>query len=396
MGAAAWLTAALAAIALLALWGAVENMWHAEQVSQESREIRRLEMRQRARRVGVVLPDSPPSGARLRLGPRGIRLRSPPRLPDPETLSLMALEVSSRLQSGEDLTGAWARTWERCGSGPLLGVEVSGVPHNLLQAGRRKDDIAVSGAQALVTACRFSFLVGAPLAGVLQQVADGISRSARARQAQDQAFTGPQMSARILTALPLLAIVGGEALGAHTLEWFAGGGLGTLCALAGLVLLALGHGSTRRMMSAARARSADEMEATILCDLARSGLQVGAAIPSILSALGKAVDEPALPRIAKELVMGAGWAEAWEPIPARAGLLAQGLQPGWEQGVSPILLLEHAAQQSREKHLARAEEEAARLAVKLVVPLGLFLLPAFVVWGVIPVVVSLFGSQLGL
>ena len=64
----------------------------------------------------------------------------------------------------------------------------------------------------------------------------------------------------------------------------------------------------------------------------------------------------------------------------------------------------HASSQSRpqsssaavRQQTRRADERAAEeLAVRLVMPLGLCLLPAFVCWGVVPVVMALLGAGPG-
>lgn len=64
------------------------------------------------------------------------------------------------------------------------------------------------------------------------------------------------------------------------------------------------------------------------------------------------------------------------------------LRPGWEDGASPTALLVGTAAALRAGRRAADEEAAERLAVRLVVPLGLCHLPAFVVLGIAPVVAS--------
>lgn len=333
------------------------------------------------------------------------------RTHSPNDLALMALEVSSRLRAGGNLASAWEQTWNRNGKDSFQGIEVSGAPKNLLATQSSKSggvhgrtwqrfvraadrlDLAESGSAAIVAACRFSFLSGAPLADVLEQVAEGLVQATRGREAQDRAFTGPRLAARVLTSLPFLAIVLGELLGLGSVAWFFAGGIGTAALVCGLTLSAMGHLISQGMIARARERTKDEMEATILCDLAGAGLTAGASIPAVLKSLGRARGDKEWVRISEELVMGSTWAEAWDPLPARAHLLRRGLQVGWEEGVSPLILLTHLAAESRERHVALAEEEAARLTVKLVIPLGLFLLPAFVFLGILPAVFALMNGQ---
>lgn len=414
-----WLSLSVAGVHLLLTWAILERLIRRSRFRREIERVRQIVMIRRAEVLGLQFSigvkgrrAAAPVAAIARLS---ARLRAPPGLgdlPDPETLALIALEVSSRLRSGADLQSAWAKTWERLGSGDFQGLGVGGEPLNLVEktlavgavglwSQRRwkrsmRRRISRGAASALVIACRFSFLAGAPLAEVLREVARGIAVSTRVRRAQERAFVGPQLSARILTALPVAAVAGGEWLGADAIAWFLAGGMGSFCALAGVLLIVIGYSVSGRMIAAARKRAADRTEATVLSDLARSGLSAGASIPTVLTALGQASKEPDLQRIARELLMGAPWRDAWEPLPRRCDLLERGLQPGWEQGVSPLELLAYASEQARETQLATAEEEAGRLAVKLVIPLGLCLLPAFIVLGIVPVVVTLLRAGVGI
>ena len=86
----------------------------------------------------------------------------------------------------------------------------------------------------------------------------------------------------------------------------------------------------------------------------------------------------------------AAWANApprWQPAQRALVLAARG-------GVAPSELLSTAALDMRRDALARVEHETARLSVRLVLPLGLAFLPAFILTTVVPVVVSLAGSVL--
>lgn len=395
------LLVAIGVLTLVAAWDAVRQV---HQLRQAICRIREETWDRRLRRAGVAVPDKQ-AQAREQVARRPWRRAG---VPDSGVLTLMAVEVSSRLQAGADLARSWEQTWNHLGRGEFLGVDATGSPLNLVglpkgRIGVHKEE-SFSAAESLVTASRFSFLSGAPLAAVLEQVAQSITQAEQARQAQEHAFTGPQLSSRVLTALPLVGVIGGQLLGAGSISWLLSPGLGPLCAVGGVSLLAAGHGVSRRLIRGARERSADQMRSTILCDLARSGLAAGASIPAVLTALGGAESQgmsstaeiPALEQVARELLLGAPWKEAWEVAPAHVKILREGLRPGWEDGVSPLLLLEHSSRQTRRNHVAKAEEEASRLSVKLVLPLGLFLLPAFVCLGIIPVLVNLLSAQLGL
>ncbi|SDR91418.1 Type II secretion system (T2SS), protein F [Brevibacterium sandarakinum] len=61
-------------------------------------------------------------------------------------------------------------------------------------------------------------------------------------------------------------------------------------------------------------------------------------------------------------------------------------------GVGPAPLIESVAQELRDSSRRRRQEAAAALGVKLVVPLGVCILPAFLLLSVVPVVISLLSD----
>ena len=61
--------------------------------------------------------------------------------------------------------------------------------------------------------------------------------------------------------------------------------------------------------------------------------------------------------------------------------------------MSPTPLLEQVADDARRRSITQAKEVAERLSVKLAIPLGLLLLPSFVLLGLVPIVFSLIGTQ---
>ena len=63
---------------------------------------------------------------------------------------------------------------------------------------RRDAAAAVPGAAA---ACRLTQVLGAPLAGVLEAVADGVAESGRAEGSRRTALSGPRTTARLLACL---------------------------------------------------------------------------------------------------------------------------------------------------------------------------------------------------
>lgn len=160
-----------------------------------------------------------------------------------------------------------------------------------------------------------------------------------------------------------------------------------------------------------------EVDVAVLLDLADAALGAGASVPGTLLALGRAVSGPApetaapeaaapetgdeggtgtaLRRAGRALLLGAPWTEAWDGAPEGLVPLADALEPAWVGGAAPGPLLRQAAGSVRASRHREAQEAAARLGVRLVLPLGLCFLPAFVLLGLVPVVLAAGGAVLG-
>lgn len=134
------------------------------------------------------------------------------------------------------------------------------------------------------------------------------------------------------------------------------------------------------------------IDSAMSIDLACAVIAAGASVPSALISLDKALaeekEESGLGRVAHLLLMGAQWEEAWEGAQERFVPLRDSLAPAWLSGAAPLPLLERSAASIRQSRARTAREAASELGAKLVLPLGLCFLPAFVLFGVIPVVFS--------
>ena len=324
---------------------------------------------------------------------------------DDRVLATLCVEVAARLRAGSPAAEAWDAAWRRYGSEfpPVPsaaqtedGTERSREPQDSpvpLALLTYADEGKSEGAYVVVTAARFSAQSGAPLAEILERCAQSIGDLEQARAAQRLAFTGPKMSANILSALPLVGLLGGELLGANPIGWFLSGPMQAIVGLLGIGLAAAGRIWSKRMIDAAAHSGRERQRAPVLCDLATAGLRGGAPVPSVLGALGGALEDQEYSRVGAELSLGATWEQAWEPLPFGAQLLHGALQPAWEEGIAPIGLLEQVAAQARAQSLSDSKEAAERLAVKLSLPLGLLLLPSFIILGLVPLFFSLVGSQ---
>ncbi|GGC04344.1 type II secretion system F family protein [Cellulomonas carbonis] len=154
-----------------------------------------------------------------------------------------------------------------------------------------------------------------------------------------------------------------------------------------------GHAPT----TTAPAGAGAEVEVGALLDLLEAACVVGAGVPRALEAVGRSaggVRGRALREAGAALLLGATWADAWARTPDVLRPVERALRPAWDEGTPAAALLRSAAEAVRRDRHARATHEAARLGVRLVLPLGLCHLPAFVLVGLVPVVVSMAADGL--
>ena len=323
-------------------------------------------------------------------------------VPQARELSLLVAEVATRLRAGTPTRRAWSDSLARIGAGGIVPESASYPPildewarepprWELPLRARAPDAAARRTAASVALACRFSHGLGAPMADILDAIGDSIDDGQSVAEARRVASAGPLMSARVLAALPLVGITCALALGASPWQFYTGGTVGRICALLGAAAWVVGIASCRRIL--ARARSTDEdTDPALACDLVAAGLACGAAIPRVLDALAAACARESLAWTAHALRLGVPWDEAWEETPEWAHPLRDALESSWTSGSAPEMMLARSASWERRSRLADAKTRAEELSVRLVGPLGVCFLPAFLALGIAPLLASLTGG----
>lgn len=187
------------------------------------------------------------------------------------------------------------------------------------------------------------------------------------------------------------------ALGAGAFAWlFVGGPAGPVV---GLVAAAAAWWVLDRAETPARRREREEVERTLphLIDLFASTLRAGAEPVAGLAQVCAALPGPAADRLAPVVERsrwGAAGPEAWRVIADDDELapLSRAMVRSLTSGASVVQTVERLADELARESLARAEDAARRVGVSAAIPLGVCLLPAFLLLGVVPTVASLFGS----
>lgn len=187
------------------------------------------------------------------------------------------------------------------------------------------------------------------------------------------------------------------AVGAGMAAWlFVGGPLGPV---AGMVAAGFSWQVLARVEAPGSRREREEVERTLphLIDLFASTLRAGAEPVAGLAQVCAALPGAAADRLApvvEQARWGASGVEAWGAVADDEALapLARAMVRSQTSGASVVVAVERLADELERESLARAEDAARRVGVSAAVPLGLCLLPAFLLLGVVPTVASLLGS----
>lgn len=294
---------------------------------------------------------------------------------------MVVLQVVALLRAGSSPGAAWSRA-------AGVGVDLTGVP----EVDGLTRVLGARHAAAVVAATRLALDVGAPLGRVLEQVVVTLVAEAESRAEREAALAGPRTTGRLLMWLPIVGGLLGWALGADPVGTATDGGIGSLAVGAGLVLLVAGRVWSDRLVAAARGADQPGVDVQVVLELVAAALRSGAGVPRALEATGAAVggaDGVVLTRAAHALVLGAVWERAWTGVPGELDPMVRALRGAWLDGAAPGEALRAAGEEVRHERRATTRTAAARLGVRLVLPLGTCYLPAFVLVGLVPVLLAL-------
>lgn len=249
-------------------------------------------------------------------------------------------------------------------------------------------------AQLLCQAVAFTQELGASPVEVLGTIARSMDEQIALEQQRRVVRAGPRASARLLSFLPLVGMWGAYMVGVNPVDFFASSLLGVGVAIVGVALMVAGSAVMRGMVRRATARHTPRFDGALAMDLAAAGLESGASIPHVMGALGRSMGVNSLCRAAEDLLRGVPWWDAWAQVPADFAPLAQVLADAWAGGALVVDALTEGAQGQRRLEHTQVAEEFSRLSVRLLLPLGLLSLPAFILLGVIPVIADIAGNAL--
>jgi pilus assembly protein TadC len=148
----------------------------------------------------------------------------------------------------------------------------------------------------------------------------------------------------------------------------------------------------------AAVRGVPAVEVADAVDLLALALHGGAGLVEAIEAVASRLDGPLaahLRTVAAAERWGVGTVAAWASVPSAWQPAARALRMAATAGIAPAELLARAADDIRDAEEQRLDVATARLGVRVVLPLGLLFLPAFVLTTVVPIVLALAAQVLG-
>lgn len=297
--------------------------------------------------------------------------RTPERALDGAAVRLM-LSLAVLLEAGATPQVAWRCLAEGPGPDPIAVRVVAGWPTGAADAiaGASDSDWSID---ALAAMWRVAETVGAPLAPALRAMAEVLVAVDECAGEVRVALAEPRSAVRLMGVLPLVGLAMGVAMGFGTLATLVTNPIGIACGVAGILLMVCAMRWTRRLV--ARAQPPGHVPG-LRAELLAIALSSGASL-----ARAEAIVDDAL------------WFEAGGSS-AEEDAAETVLELSRRAGVPAIELLRAGAHYDRHEYRVAARARAAELGAKLLLPLGVCTLPAFLLLGVAPMVLSVLGAAL--
>jgi tight adherence protein B len=282
-----------------------------------------------------------------------------------ERLAAIVERLAVLLEAGVAPGSAWNYLGgSTISSIPEVAAVAAGTP--IARAGRSTAWRGLAAAWAVATDA------GAPLAPTLQRFAASLRDLEENERSARTALAGPTATTRLVMVLPVVGVLFGLALGFDTLRTLFLTGPGLACLGAGVLLIGLARWWSHRLLRAARPAS---VVPGLSLDLVAIALSGGASVPRALAAAASACAECGLPGV----------------DPAVHDILELSTRAGVPAGT----LLHSAADAARRDARSAGARAAETFSVTLMLPLGLCVLPAFMLLAVAPLMIAVVSSTVG-
>jgi len=303
----------------------------------------------------------------IAFGRRRARVEAPPASAAVRTLAVL-------LQAGARPLDAWRH------------LATTGDPVARRVIARLEDGAELVGAidaegdawSDVAAAWEIATTVGAPLAHVLRTLAESLHDAAVAADDVRVALAEPTGTARLLLWLPLAGLLLGFALGFDIIGVIVGHPLGAGCVIVGAALVLIARWWTARLVRRARPLPGTPgMHAELMAVALAGGVGIARALRLVEHSTA--------------LVSLEADQQTQQASGGRRGTDAV-LALSQSAGVPAVELLRASAAQQRHEWRVKGRERAARLSSSLLLPLGVCTLPAFLLLGVAPLMLSVLAA----
>lgn len=297
-----------------------------------------------------------------------------PERPGRSPVANATLRATALLRGGVPASRVWRVLGEEPGAPPELRVLAQRIA-----AGDSSVQALAAGDgpewRVLAAAWQLAERSGAPVSATLERLAEALSSLDRLAERRSVLLSGPRATIRLVGALPIVALLCGALLGFDPIGvlWSPGG---AILAVMGVGLLAAG---VRWAQHLTDRLSAADWVSGLECELCWIALLGGAAHGDAVRRVADAVDG-----------LGVEWVRLSSLC--RDGTVQTAVRAAALLGVPAASMLLAEASASRARALAKLEREAERLGVRVLLPMGICVLPSFIVLGVLPVLFAVMGS----
>jgi tight adherence protein B len=215
--------------------------------------------------------------------------------------------------------------------------------------------------------------LGGPVALALNRIVEVFERNDKNAKEVELAFAGPQSTSKLVMGLPVVALVLAQLTGMNPFGAIVGSLLGMLSVCLGSGLLVAGHYWTKRLLAKAVPVTLDP---GAYLDCVLIGLQAGLPLDAARETAEQNFNRVLAAKVSAQDIL----------------VLDEAAELSRTTGAALTQIILSSADRVREELRYQTSNQITRLGVKLMIPLGVAVLPAFILLSIVPIAISLLSN----